>query len=142
MSPVQGEWTDDSSRALGLGHGGTAEKEAYLREIGVENEANLQRIIPRNDGAAADLARRMAPYIAAGYGTVDAIELALQDASSDGIQEHAYRDAYLGASVEDLMRASVEPDHGGSRSHGRGKPTTRVPDPLDIATSLIRMMPT
>ncbi len=134
------DFTDDSSAALGLSHSATAQKEAYLKEIGVKNEADLQRVIARNDGAAADLAKRMQPFLAAGYGTIDAIEMAEQEVSADTPQERPYRDTYLGESVEDLMRASVEPGHGGSRSHGRGKPTTRVPDPCDVATSLIRMM--
>jgi hypothetical protein len=160
--------TDDSSASLGLGHGATfrspieswvqrqqREKAEYLREIGIEPSADdvnayLEAGLSHDDAREAavnkklsirppsssdgEVARRMQKYITAGYGTIDAIAAAEaemeREAEGDG--------SYLGASIEDLMRAPVEPSGGGSKSKGRK--SSRQTDPTVVAQGIIRRM--
>lgn len=150
------QFTDDSSRALGLGHRAVeyadfviarakkqqAEKEAYLREIGVQNDTLLLTVIPDNSGAH-DL---LAQYLAAGWDwrqALDEIEAGGTDpgpirSRADIEREDTGDGTYLGASVEALMKAPVDPQGGGSKSRSR-KSGVSV-DPLNVQQSILRRM--
>lgn len=92
------------------------EKVEYLQAHGIANEADLLRTVPRNVGAHDEIGERMQKYIAAGYGTLDAIDAAEAEIVAD---EQAPSGDTLGAPVEELMRAAVTPDKRGSRSRSK-----------------------
>lgn len=94
----------------------SADKEQYLREIGASNEAELQRVVPRNVGAHDEIGERMQKYVDAGYSTLEAIAAAESEIDD---KERGPSDDYLGASIEDLMKPPVTPDKHSSRSRSK-----------------------
>lgn len=150
-------FTDDSSRALGLDHRANlhspavdrrvkkqmAEKEAYLRDLGIKNETTLLAVIPDNAGAH-DL---LAQYLAAGWewqAALDDIEAGgtapePMQTEADIEREDTGDGTYLGASVDALMKAPVsKPKGGGSKSRSRRSGVST--DPLNVQQSILRRM--
>lgn len=110
---------EDSSTALGLGHGTRLgigrvdlEHESKLSEAGIKTASDEQRVDPVNAGSAD----RIAELVTMGYGTAEAIEIALAEADGEeGVKE---RHDYMGDRTENLMQAAVTPT-GSSSNNGR-----------------------
>lgn len=147
MQTTSDERYDDSSTTLGLSHGAVmrggiarwkaaqdAEHEAAMNAAGIKSESDLHRIIPRNDGAHDALVS----LLNKGYDLASA--LAMSSQTSEPSEKSERNSDILGASIESLMQATVQPDRRGSRSHGRHPSRTRPTDPLAVETSLRRQM--
>lgn len=156
---------DDSSSALGLDHSADlkrqADREAYLESIGVKDMAAKliayyrERGHQKSDAEAIGVER----YLSLRAGVYDRIWKYIEradplelneailaaerelNADEDIIVdrgEPAPKDDYLGASVLDLMKASVTPHGGGSKS--KSYKTIRQPDAPMVEQALRRQM--
>lgn len=132
------EWTDDSSASLGLSHsvhyaGGLPrteeglareEKQRLRDEMERQGVKDIAMLEASNKGAHAGLDARIRELQATGLCTLDATTQATEEMREGRIEapapdpkRAADRD-YLGAPVEELMRAPVDVSGGGS-SKGR-----------------------